>query len=86
MSAPARRRGARCAWNLSACSALCAHRQFVEAYRAQRAMEEAALEAATGLWPGDVADYLERHGPLTTFRSFLEQNRGGAGPSCNPAG
>ena len=58
----------------------------MEAYRAQRAMEEAALEAATGLWPGDVADYLERYGPLTTFRSFLEQNRGGAGPSCDPAG
>ena len=69
------RRSSRCGSRLGNCSPLCGHRQFVEAYQAQRAMEEAMLEQVTNMLPGDVERYLIENGPLINFRQWLEDNR-----------
>lgn len=60
---------------LLACRPLCGHRQDVEAYQLARDVAEAQLEAATALYPGDVAIY-RAEVRMITFGDWL---RGKAG-------
>lgn len=77
MDAPSLRKGSRCAPRMAGCPATCLHRQNVEAYRAQRELELAALEAETNLLPGDVEWYLQNYGPLIDFKTWLTTSGGG---------
>ena len=58
-----------CRPRLAGCKITCLHKQLVHDYRATRAAAEAALEDAT---LGYAAEARE-HGPIVTFRDYLEQ-------------
>lgn len=56
---------------MAGCRALCLHRQLVEHYRIERERQLQARELATGGY----ATELDEHGPVVTFRDWLEQHR-----------
>lgn len=51
-------------------------RDFMLDYYLARNYDLLCLEAATGLWPSDVADYIARHGRPLTFKRYLIGSRG----------
>ena len=51
------------------------HDNFMEGYYFARIAYDAALEAATGMYPAEVAEYKENNPPLT-FKDYLVGTRG----------
>ena len=62
-----------CAPRMTTCKRDCRHRLMVSEYRAARAAQEADREAATSMYPTELAE----HPPLLTFRDWLEQTSSG---------
>lgn len=60
-----------CSKGMRACHSACAHRAMVRDYQDARDAYEVELEAATALYPTEVADY-KRTNPGITFRAWLE--------------
>ena len=50
--------------------------RFMDAYYWGRHADLLALEAATGLYPADVDDYIARHGRPLHFKRYLIGSRG----------
>lgn len=66
-----------CTPGMRRCKLDCLHRRMVTNYHAARQAYDEALEAATALYPAEVAEY-KRVNPGITFREWLEGNRGAA--------
>ncbi len=64
--------GVPCKPRMAGCAASCLHRQLVDEYRAARAADELAQEAATAMYAAERALYR----PLVTFKSWLVATTG----------
>ena len=53
------------------CPLTCRHRQWMEAYYDARAAAEAAREAVTGHWAGDLARYATEGPAMPTLRAWM---------------
>lgn len=53
------------------CVASCAHRRKVQEYRVERVRQEMVADSVSGGHETEYLEYLERHGPLITFKQWL---------------
>lgn len=67
-----------CAPRMRGCHAKCLHRQLVLEYRDARDAYNAQLEAATSMYPAEVAEY-KRETPGPTFKAWLQARAGERG-------
>ena len=59
---------------MARCEATCGHYRIVQEYRDERATQLDRLDNETR-WPEEEQEWLDRHGPIVTFKQWLTEHR-----------